>query len=162
VVRAGTLGLPLAVAIIGGQPERFAPLVQLYRDAARRAGHDPATLPVGINSHGYIADDSKRAADEWYPTYADTMTRLGRERGWPPTSRAQYEAQRTLRGALLIGTAEEVAEKILFQHEIFGHQRFLMQMSVGTLPHAQMMRSIELFGERVAPMVRNELARRAA
>lgn len=160
--RAGALGLPLAVAIIGGMPERFAPLVDLYRDAARRAGHDPAALAVGINSHGYVAEDSRRAADEFYPPYAYVMSQLGRERGWPPTSREQFEALRSPRGALLVGGPEEVAEKILFQHEIFGHQRFLMQMSVGTLPHAQVMRSIELLGTRVAPMVREEVARRAA
>jgi probable LLM family oxidoreductase len=158
VVRAGTLGLPLAVAIIGGEPHRFAPLVQLYRDAARRAGHDPATLPVSINSHGYLADTSAQAADEWYPSYAEVMTRIGRERGWPPATRAQYDAQRGPRGALLVGTPEEVAERIVYQHGIFGHQRFLMQFSVGTMPHAQIMRAIELFGSRVAPMVRSALA----
>jgi alkanesulfonate monooxygenase SsuD/methylene tetrahydromethanopterin reductase-like flavin-dependent oxidoreductase (luciferase family) len=161
VARAATLGLPLAIAIIGGQPERIEPLVHLYRDTATRAGHDAATLPVGINSHGFVADDSKTAADTFYPTYAEVMTRLGRERGWPPTTRAQYDAQRTLRGALLVGSPEEVAEKILFQHEFFGHQRFLLQMSVGTLPHAAMLRSIELYGTRVAPVVRAEVARRA-
>ena len=157
VVRAGTLGLPLAVAIIGGEPVRFAPLVQLYRDAARRAGHDPATLPVSINSHGYVADTGKQAADEWYPSYAEVMTRIGRERGWPPATRAQFDAQRGPRGALLIGTADEVAEKIVLQHGIFRHQRFLMQFSVGTMPHAQIMRAIELFGTKVAPAVRAAL-----
>ncbi|HEX7240532.1 MAG TPA: Atu2307/SP_0267 family LLM class monooxygenase, partial [Longimicrobiaceae bacterium] len=146
VARAGTLGLPLALAIIGGAPERFAPLVQLYRDSARRAGHDPGRLPVGINSHGYLADDSKRAADEFYPSYAEVMTRIGRERGWPPTTRAHFEAQRTLRGALAVGTPEEVTEKILFQHEVFGHRRFLLQLGLGTLPHDRVMRAIELLG----------------
>jgi probable LLM family oxidoreductase len=154
VVRAGTLGLPLAVAIIGGEPHRFAPLVQLYRDAARRAGHDPSTLPVSINSHGYVADTNAQAADEWYPSYAEVMTRIGRERGWPPASRAQYDAQRGPRGALLVGTPEEVAERIVYQHGIFGHQRFLMQFSVGSMPHGQIMRAIELFGTKVAPAVR--------
>ena len=158
VVRAGTLGLPLAVAIIGGEPVRFAPLVQLYREAARRAGHDPATLAVSINSHGYVADTSRQAADEWYPSYAEVMTRIGRERGWPPATRAQFDAQRGPRGALLIGTADEVAEKIVLQHGIFRHQRFLMQFSVGTMPHAQIMRAIELFGTKVAPAVRAALA----
>jgi probable LLM family oxidoreductase len=162
VVRAGTLGLPLALAIIGGQPERFAGFVQLYRQSAERAGHDAAALPVGINSHGYLADDSRRAADEFYPSYAEVMTRLGRERGWPPTTRAQFEAARSPRGALLVGSPEEVTEKILFQHEVFGHQRFLMQMTVGSMPHAGVMRSIELLGTRVAPAVRAEVARRTA
>jgi len=160
VVRAGTLGLPLAVAIIGGYPERFVPLVDLYRESARRAGHDPATLPVSINSHGFIGDDSRQAADDWYPPFADTMARIGRERGWPPGTRAQFEAQRTLRGALLVGDADEVTEKILFQHELFGHQRFLLQMGVGTMPHDKMLRAIELYGTKVAPAVRSEVARR--
>lgn len=157
VVRAATLGLPLAVAIIGGMPEQFAPLVQLYRDAARRAGHDAAKLPVSINSHGYIADSSRQAADEFYPPYADVMTRIGRERGWPPTTRQQYEAQLTRRGALVVGSPSEVIDKILFQHEIFRHDRFLLQFSIGTMPHRQIMRCIELFGTEVAPAVRKAL-----
>jgi probable LLM family oxidoreductase len=162
VVRAATLGLPLSIAIIGGMPERFVPLVELYRSAARRAGHDPATLRLGISSHGYIDLDSRRAADDYYPPFAEVMTRIGRERGWPPTNRADYEAQRGPRGALLIGSPDEVAEKILVEHELFGHDRFLLQLSVGTMPHASLMRAIELYGTRVAPTVRAELARRAA
>ena len=162
VARAATLGLPLSIAIIGGMPERFVPLVELYRSTARRAGHDLDALPVCISSHGYIDDDSQRAADDYYPPFAEVMTRIGRERGWPPTNRAQYEAQRGPRGALLIGNPEEVAEKILFEHELFGHQRFLLQLSVGTMPHAKIMHAIELYGTRVAPMVRDELARRTA
>ena len=150
------------MAIIGGGPERFAPLVDLYRGAARRAGHDPARLAVGINAHGFVADTSKAAADAYFAPYADVMTRIGKERGWPPTTRAQFEAGRSLRGALLVGSPAEVTEKILFQHEIFGHQRFLMQMSVGTMPHAQIMRSIELFGTQVAPEVRRALGAGAA
>ena len=157
VVRAGMLGLPLALAIIGGEPERFAPLVDLYREAARRGGHDPAKLPVGINSHGYVADTSQQAADEAFPPFAEAMTRIGRERGWPPTTRAQFEAGRTLRGANFVGSPEQVVEKILFQHEIFGHQRFLCQFSVGALPHNKLMHSIELFGTKVAPAVRKAL-----
>ena len=162
VARAGTLGLPLALAIIGGSPERFAPLIELYRDAGRLAGHEPAVLRVGINSHGYLADDSRRAADEFYPTYADVMTRIGRERGWPPTTRQQFDAQLGVRGALLVGSPEQVAEKILFQHGIFRHDRFLLQLSVGTMPHDRITHAIELFGTRVAPVVRSELARRTA
>jgi len=161
VVRAATLALPMALAIIGGQPARFAPFVELYRESARRAGHDPAGLPVSINSHGYIAEDSRRAADEAFPAFAQTMDKIGRERGWPPMSREQFEASRTLTGANFVGSPEEVVEKILYQHEIFQHQRFMVQFSVGTMPHAQIMRSIELFGTRVAPAVRAELARRA-
>src|SRR4051795_8703609 len=121
VVRAGTLGLPLAVAIIGGMPERFAPLVELYRNAAREGGHDPATLPVSINSHAYVADTSQRAADEFFPAYAAMMTRIGRERGWPPMTRPQFDQLRSPRGALVVGSPQEVAEKILFQHELFRH-----------------------------------------
>src|SRR3954454_8792765 len=162
VVRAALLGLPLAVAIIGGAPERFAPLVDLYRDAAREGGHDPATLPVSINSHAYVADTSPRAADEFSPAYAAMMTRIGRERGWPPMTRAQFDQLRSPRGALVVGSPHEVAEKILFEHELFGNDRFLAQMSVGTLPHAQAMRAIELLGTEVPPLVRAEVARRTA
>jgi probable LLM family oxidoreductase len=162
VIRAGLLGLPMALAIIGGRPERFAPLVELYREAAAHGGHDAAALPVSINSHGYLADDTRRAADEWFPAYADVMGRLGRERGWPPLTRAQYDASLERDGANLVGDPERVAEKILFQHELFGHQRFLLQISVGTLPHRDVLRAIELLGSAVAPLVREEVARRAA
>jgi probable LLM family oxidoreductase len=162
VIRAGTLGLPLAVAIIGGEPERFAPLVGIYREAARRAGHDPARLPVGINSHAYVAETSRRAGDEYYPTYAAMMNRIGRERGWPPIGRGQFEMGRSPRGALAVGSPVEVAEKILHQHEYFGHDRFMAQISVGTLPHEKAMRAIELFGTDVAPAVRQEISRRTA
>jgi probable LLM family oxidoreductase len=160
VVRAGTLGLPMALAIIGGAPERFAPLFDLYREAARRVGHDPAGLPVSINSHGYLAQDSRRAADESFPSTAIMMNRIGRERGWAPMTRRDFDAQRTLRGALFVGSPQQVIEKILFQHEIFGHQRFLLQLSVGTMPHDNVMRAIELLGTEVAPAVREEIRRR--
>jgi probable LLM family oxidoreductase len=160
VVRAAMLGLPLAVAIIGGEPERFAPLVGLYREAARKAGHDPARLPVGINSHTYVAETSQQASDEYYPTYAAMMNRIGRERGWPPMGRGQFEMGRSPRGALVVGSPEEVAEKILLQHEFFGHDRFMAQISIGALPHDRVMRAIELFGTQVAPVVRKEIARR--
>jgi probable LLM family oxidoreductase len=158
IVRAGALGLPLAVAIIGGAPERFAPLVDLYRRAAGEAGHDAAALPVGINSHAYIAETSQRAADEFFPSYSMMMSRLGRERGWSAMTREQFDQLRSLRGALAVGSPQEVVEKILFQHEIFGHQRFLAQLSVGTMPHDRMMRAIELFGTEVAPAVRKALS----
>jgi len=156
VVRAATLGLPMALAIIGGAPERFAPFISLYRDTAVKAGHDLSKMAIGINSHAYIAEDSRKAADEFFPSYAYVMTKIGRERGWPPTTRDQFEMLRSPRGALLVGDPDEVIEKILFQHKIFGHQRFLAQMSVGTMPHRQVMRSIELFGTKVAPVVRRE------
>ena len=157
-MRAGSLGLPLALAIIGGEPAHFAPLVDLYREAAGRAGHDAAKLPVAINSHGFVADTSQRAADEAFPLFAEAMTRIGRERGWPPTTRAQFDAGLTLRGATFVGSPDQVVEKILYQHEIFHHDRFLIQFSVGALPHAQLMHSIELFGTKVAPAVRKALA----
>jgi alkanesulfonate monooxygenase SsuD/methylene tetrahydromethanopterin reductase-like flavin-dependent oxidoreductase (luciferase family) len=151
------LGLPLAVAIIGGQPAQFAPLVNLYRQAVERGGNDPAKLPVGINSHGYIADTAERAAEEAFPPFAEAMSRIGRERGWPPTTRADFDVSRTLQGATFVGSPTEVVEKILWQHEIFKHQRFLIQFSVGSLPHRQLMHSIELFGTKVAPAVRKAL-----
>jgi probable LLM family oxidoreductase len=160
VVRAAALNLPLAVAIIGGLPERFAPLVELYREATREAGHD-VVQPVSINSHTYVADDARRARDEYFGPYAGVMSRIGRERGWPPLTREQFEASTSPRGALLVGSPEEVAEKILLQHELFGHDRFLAQLSLGAMPHRQVMRSIELFGTEVAPIVRAEVARRS-
>ncbi len=156
VVRAGMLGLPLALAIIGGEPARFAPLLKLYRDAAQRGGHNAATLPVGINSHGYIADTSQEARDEHAPFYMAMMNKLGVERGWPKMSRRDYEMSASQRGALVIGSPEEVIEKILFQHKVFGHQRFLMQSSVGAMPHSKILHAIELFGTKVAPVVRRE------
>lgn len=158
VVRAATLGLPLALAIIGGAPERFVPLIELYREAAVRAGHDPERLPIGINSHGFIADSSQQAADDAFPPYAEVMTRIGRERGWPPATRQRFDAERSRRGALLVGNAQEVAEKILYEYELFRNQRFLIQLSVGTMPHDKIMRAIELLGTEVAPVVRRETA----
>ena len=161
VVRAALLGLPLAIAIIGGQPEHFAPLARLYRQAARRAGHDTALLPVSINSHTYVAETSQRAGDEYFPTYAAMMNRIGRERGWSPMGRGQFEMGRSPRGALLVGSPDEVVQKILFEHELFGHQRFMAQISVGTMAHEKVMRAIELFGTEVAPAVRKEINRRS-
>jgi probable LLM family oxidoreductase len=153
-VRAGSLGLPMALAIIGGMPERFATFVGLYREGARRAGKDPASLRLGINSHGFIGATSQEAADAFFPPYSEVMTRIGRERGWPPTTRDDFDASRQLRGANFVGSPQEVIDKILFQHEIFKHDRFLMQMSVGPTPHALLMKSIELFGTHVAPVIR--------
>jgi len=156
VVRAGTLGLPMALAIIGGEPAQFAPLIELYREAARRAGHDAAKLPVSINSHGYVADTSQQAGDDVFPSYAAMMNALGRERGWRGISRREFDASRSLRGALVVGSPEEVIEKILLQHKIFKNQRFLIQLSVGSIPHSNIMHAIELLGTKVAPIVRRE------
>jgi|SRR5215207_2828139 len=158
VVRAALLGLPLAIAIIDGQPERFAPVARLYREAASQAGHDPARLPISINSHTYVAETSQQASDEYFPTYAAMMNWIGSERGWRPMGREQFEMGRVPRGALVVGSPEEVAEKILFEQELFGHQRFMAQVSVGTMAHEKVMRAIELFGTEVAPAVRKELS----
>jgi probable LLM family oxidoreductase len=154
VARAGYLGLPLALAIIGGQPERFAPMVELYREAARQAGHDADALPVSINSHTFVADTTQQAADTFYGPYAAVMTRIGRERGWSPMTRGQFDAALGLHNHLVVGDVDAVVEKILFQHSIFGHSRFLAQMSIGPMPHDAVLRSIELFGREVAPRVR--------
>jgi probable LLM family oxidoreductase len=159
VARAGRLGLPLAIAIIGGAPERFVPLVELYRDTAERAGHDPSTLAVSINSHGFIADTSRQAADDAFPPYAITMGQIGRERGWPPPTRARFDAERAPRGSMLVGSPQEVIDKMIFEHQLFNNDRFLIQFSVGTMPHAKIMHSIELFGTEVAPAVRREIER---
>jgi alkanesulfonate monooxygenase SsuD/methylene tetrahydromethanopterin reductase-like flavin-dependent oxidoreductase (luciferase family) len=156
------LGLPMALAIIGGTPARFAPFVELYRDTARRTGHDLTRLSVSINSHAYIADTSQQAAEEFFPSYAEVMTRIGRERGWAGMTRQQFDVLRSPHGALLVGSPQEVVEKILFQHEIFGHQRFLAQLTVGSMPHDKTMHAIELLGTKVAPVVRKEIAHRTA
>jgi probable LLM family oxidoreductase len=157
-VRAGALGIPMALAIIGGMPERFAPLVALYRHAAARAGH-AAPPPVAICSHGYIAATSQGAVDQSFPAVSSVMNRIGRERGWPPMTREDYLREAALRGANFVGSPQEVTEKILFQHEVFGHDRFLLQISVGPIPHPQVMRAIEQYGGTVAPAVRRALGR---
>jgi probable LLM family oxidoreductase len=159
-VRAGRLGLPMALAIIGGMPERFASFAELHRRAAADAGHEQPLL--SINSHGFVARTSQEAGDEAFPPFAQMMNRIGRERGWAPITRREFDAARTLRGANFVGSPKEVVEKILFQHEIFRHDRFCIQFSVGSLPHESLMRSIELFGTEVAPVVRAELARNDA
>jgi alkanesulfonate monooxygenase SsuD/methylene tetrahydromethanopterin reductase-like flavin-dependent oxidoreductase (luciferase family) len=142
-------------------PERFAPFAEIHRRAAAQAGHEPPPA-LSINSHGYVAETSQRAADEAFQPFALMMNRIGKERGWPEMTRQDFEASRTLRGANLVGSPREVVEKILFQHRIFGHDRFLLQMTVGSMPHEQVLRSIELYGTEVAPAVRAELARDAA
>jgi probable LLM family oxidoreductase len=160
VIRAGTLGLPLTIAIIGGQPARFAPLVQLYRDAAARAGHDPSTTRVAINTHAFVGASTAQADSAFAAPYLAVMNRIGRERGWPPSARPEYEALRAPDGALAVGSPEQVAEKILYEHELFGNDRYIGQMSVGAVAHGDVLRSMELFGTKVAPLVREEVARR--
>lgn len=157
VARTGALGLPLALAIIGGQPERYAPLIALYRQEGNRSGTAAAPRKVGINSHGFVAETRAQAASRFYPAYADMMTRLGRERGWPAMARASFDAATGLHGHLVVGGPEQVVDKVLFQHSVFKHDRFLMQMSLGAVSHADVMRSIELFGTKVAPAVREAL-----
>ena len=161
-VRAGLLGLPLMVAIIGGQPRQFAPLIDLYRRAGAQAGHPPEVLKVGLHVFGFVAESTQAAADTIYPGWHEMFSAVSRERGFAPPSRAQFDASLDLHGSSVIGSPEQVIEKILFQHEIFRHKRFLIQFSVGTLPHAGIMRSIELFGTEVAPVVRREVERRTA
>lgn len=153
--RAGALGLPMALGIIGGQPERFKSLADLHRRGASEAGHDEPAL--SINSHGFIADDSQEAADIAFPAFKTTMDKIGKERGWAPMTREQFEASRTLKGANAVGSPQQIVDKILYQYEIFGHQRFLLQMSVGSISHKKLMRSIELFATEVAPAVSKAL-----
>jgi probable LLM family oxidoreductase len=157
VVRTASLGLPMALAIIGGSAERFKPVVDLYRNVAEQAGYRPEALPLSINSHGFIADDAQEAADLAFPPFAETMGRIGRERGWRPPTRRDFEAERELGGALFVGDPVQVAEKILYQHELFGHERFLIQLTVGTMPHEAVLRAIELLGTEVVPRVRKGL-----
>jgi probable LLM family oxidoreductase len=162
-IRAGTLGLPLMVAIIGGEPKRFRPLIDLYRETGRQAGHSADQLVVGLHSVGFLGDTTPQAADDFYPGYAHTFTEIGKERGWPPTTRAQFDALRGPTGALLIGGAETVAEKVLYVNETLGGlSRITFQMGVSTLPHQKMLRAIEILGTRVVPILRKELATSSA
>ncbi len=156
-VRAATLGLPLMLAIIGGRPEQFVPFINLYKETAAKTGKDLSQLRLGVNNHFYVSENSQQAADEFYPHYAEVMSRIGRERGWPPLSRQQYEYLRTPKGALMVGSVQEVIDKILYEHELFGNTRFLAQASVGNVPHKKIMHSIELFGTKVVPVIRKEI-----
>ena len=153
-VRAGTLGLPLMVAVIGGETHRFSPLVDLYREAGRRAGHSPERLKVGLHSLGYVSDTTEKAIEEYYPGYAETFTRIGKERGWPPVTFSRFEAQRGPRGAYLVGNPEEVAEKIQRHSESLGGlSRVSFQMDNANLSHAQLLKAIEIIGTKVKPLV---------
>jgi probable LLM family oxidoreductase len=157
VIRAGQLGLPLTIAIIGGPYERFAPLVALYREAFAAGGHDPADSRVAINTHAFVAETVARADSAFAGSYIAMMNRIGRERGWPPSGQREYEALRSPAGALAVGSPDDVAEKILAEHALFGNERYIGQMSVGAVSHRDVLRSMELFGTEVAPRVRGAL-----
>lgn len=159
VIRAGMLGLPLALAIIGGMPENFKPLVDLYKRAAAHAGHDPSKLAVSTHSHGFVADSVELINERFFPPMQVQMNVLAKERGWPPYTRAGFDQARSLRGALYAGDPEYVAEKIILLKQNLGIDRFFLHLNVGTLPHQDNLRAIELFGTKVAPLVRQELAR---
>ncbi|WP_342542570.1 LLM class flavin-dependent oxidoreductase [Paenisporosarcina sp. FSL H8-0542] len=159
VVRAGLLGLPLVLAIIGGRPVQFAPLVQLYKQAAAKAGHDVSKLPIASHSHGFIAEDNETAADKFFPPTQQVMNVLGRERGWGHYDRAAFDAARSFKGALYVGDSETVAQKIIYLRKNVGITRFMLHVPVGTMPHADVMKAIELLGTEVAPIVREEVAK---
>jgi alkanesulfonate monooxygenase SsuD/methylene tetrahydromethanopterin reductase-like flavin-dependent oxidoreductase (luciferase family) len=154
VIRAAEHGLPMALAIIGGLPARFAPYVQLYRDLYKKTGHDLNKMQLGINSHTYLADDAQQARDEFFPPYSEVMNRIGRERGWAPGNRLQFDASTEPNGALLVGSPQQVIDKILYERELFGNTRFLAQMSLGAMPHSKILHSMELLGTKVAPQVK--------
>ncbi len=158
VARAGRLGMPLALAIIGGQPARFGSVVQLYKDTYERAGHDLSKMQIGINSHGFIADSTEEAVALSYQPYVDVIGRIGRERGWPPPTRQHFDRERSEKGALLVGDPSEIIDKILYEHELFGNTRFMIQFTLGPMPHKKVLRCIELFGTKVAPAVRKALS----
>ncbi len=159
VVRAGLLGLPLVLAIIGGSPVQFAPLVELYKKAVAHAGHDLSKLAVASHSHGFIAEDTELAADKFFPSTQQAMNVLGKERGWGQYTRASYDAARSFEGALYVGDPKTVANKIIHLRKTVGITRFMLHVPVGTMPHDDVMRAIELLGKEVAPIVRNEIAR---
>lgn len=154
IVRAATRGLPVALAIIGGNPDRFAFFADLHRKTLIESGHDPASAPLAVHAHGYVADSDEQAADEYYNAYAVAMTQLGRERGWGPMTRPQFEMMRSPEGSLVLGDMETVAAKIIRMREVLGIDRFMLHISVGTLPHEQVLHAIELLGTKVAPLVR--------
>src|SRR5215210_3200181 len=157
-VRTGMLGLPLMVAIIGGETRHFRPLIDLYREAGRRAGHSPDQLKVGMHSLGYVAETTQEAADDFFPGYARAFTDVGKERGWPAVTRAGFDAQRGSQGALIIGDPNEVVKKIVRHSKALGGiSRITFQMNVASLSHVKMMRAIELLGTQVAPALREEL-----
>jgi len=155
--RAGKLNLPVTLAILGSDPDQFVPLVELYRDSAHKAGHEASKLELAINCHFYIADTSQQASDEFWPVYEQTMNRIGKERGWGKLTRDQFEYMRSPKGSLLVGDVQQVIDKIIYQHKLFNHTRFLAQIISGDIPHNKWLHSIELLGKEVAPAVRAKL-----
>jgi alkanesulfonate monooxygenase SsuD/methylene tetrahydromethanopterin reductase-like flavin-dependent oxidoreductase (luciferase family) len=154
IVRAATRGLPVALAIIGGSPDRFTVLADLYRKTLRESGYESESMPLSVHAHGYVAETNEKAAEEFYPSYSVAMSRLGRERGWGPMTRDQFDWMRSPEGSLVLGDPETVAAKILRWKEVLGIDRFELHISVGTMPHEQVLSSIEMFGSSVAPLVR--------
>ncbi len=161
VIRAAKLGLPLIIAIIGGRPAQFKPFFDLYKEEYTKAGHDPANMQLATHSHGIIGDDATRIADSYFPHYAAQMDRVGKSRGWPPYTRSQYDGGRTKEGALFIGDAAQVTDKILYHQDLFGLTRFLLHIDVGAPTHKDIMRAIELLGEKVIPEVEKHLKKKA-
>ncbi|MGN6531582.1 MAG: LLM class flavin-dependent oxidoreductase [Ginsengibacter sp.] len=159
-VRAATLGLPLMLAIIGGMPQQFVPFINLYKETAKKTGKKVSELKFGVNNHVYVGEDSQKAGDEFYPYYATMMNRVGRDRGWPPLSRQQFDNSRLPQNALMVGSVQQVIDKILYEHELFGNTRFMAQASIGNVPHKLTMKSIELFGTKVAPVIKKETAKK--
>ncbi len=160
VIRAAKLGLPLIIAIIGGRPAQFKPFFDLYKEEYIKAGHDPAAMQLATHSHGIVGDDAGQIADNYFPHYAAQMDRVGKSRGWPPYTRGQYDGGRTREGALFIGDAAQVTDKILYHQELFGLTRFLLHIDVGAPSHKDIMRSIEIMGEKIIPEVEKHLAKR--
>ncbi|NOS93088.1 MAG: LLM class flavin-dependent oxidoreductase [Cyclobacteriaceae bacterium] len=161
VVRAAKLELPVMFAIIGGNPEQFKPLFKYYRELYEHFGHDPKKLEVGVHMHSFFGDNSKHTADYYYPVYSEQMNRVGASRGWGPFSRSQYEQGRTMEGAYLFGDANEAIDKILYLHELFGLTRFSAHMDVGGPSHSMLMKSIEIFGTKIAPKVREAIGKKS-
>ncbi|HXS58088.1 MAG TPA: LLM class flavin-dependent oxidoreductase [Hanamia sp.] len=159
-VRAATLGMPLMLAIIGGMPEQFVPFINLYKETWKKTGKDISKMQFGVNNHVYVGEDSQKAGDDFYPYYSKMMNRVGRDRGWPPLSRQQFDYSRSPKGALMVGSVQQVIDKILYEHELFGNTRFFAQASVGNVPHAMTMKSIELFGDKIAPVIKKETSRK--
>ena len=158
-IRAANLDMPLMLAIIGGLPQQFVPFINLYKETAKKLNKDVSQLKIGVNNHMYIGEDSQKAADEFFPYYAAMMNRVGKDRGWAPLTQEQYTFARSPKAALMVGSVQEVIDKILYENELFGNTRFLAQASIGNVPHKMVLKSIELFGTKVVPAVKKALGK---